>query len=541
MSNSERRRASARRRAWGRGPAILRFEPLEGRLLLTAGPAPDLVATALHAPSNMDWGESFHLTGTIQNQGNGTATASFRVDVYASTDPTASADDQYLGSVDLPTGLTAGASTNFDKEFQLPASALAGLKSPSFYLTLRVDSQNTVAESNEGNNVGFGVGSNATVVNITPRQTAALEATGFAVTPASATWGSLVTATVAVRNSGAGDAPATRARIVLTPYGEAPGGSNDVTIGSVDVPAVAALQDVVASKAISLPANPPTLLAASTQFTASVVLDADHQTTLATTTANKGLGIDGATLQIANGPAALTADQQSDLVVSSIQGPGQPLRWGQAFNVATTVQNTGKADLGPFTVRYFFVDDNAPNSPPLALADASLPGLKSGFAQDLVQTVRFPGKLPDRLTAGGVVSGHIVVWADPENAVNEASESNNSLQTAPLALNLIGTDGSTTPIPATGPVVVPTPIAPISPGPAQPAGTVPKIPSQPAETAQTARQALLIRRQQARLNQRTKIQQAREARLKTPIFPRVPKINHTLKVFGGGTARARQG
>jgi hypothetical protein len=541
MSNSERRRAAARRRAWGRGPAILRFEPLEGRLLLTAGPAPDLVATALHAPSNLDWGDSFHLTGTIANQGQGTATASFQVAVYASTDPTASADDQYLGSVDLPTGLTAGASTNFDRDLQLPAAALAGLKTPSFYLTLRVDPQNTVAESNEGNNLGFGVGSNATVVNVTPRQTAALEATGFAVTPSSATWGSLITATVKVRNSGAGDAPATRARIVLTPSGEAPGGANDVTIGSVDVPAVASLQDVMASQAITLPANPPTPLAAGNQFTVSVVLDADHQITLATTPASRGFGTDGATLQIANGPPALTTAQQSDLVVSSIQGPGQPLRWGQAFNVATTVQNTGKADVGPFTVRYFFVDDNAPNAPPLALADAALPGLKAGFAQDLVQTVRFPGKLPDRLTAGGVVSGPIVVWADPDNAVDESSETNNFLQTAPLTLNLIGTDGSTTPIAATGPVVVPTPIVPVSPGPAQPAGTIPEKPAQPAEDAHTSRKDFLIRRQQARLNQRARLQEARDARLKTPIFPKVPKVNHALKVFGGGQARARQG
>lgn len=540
MSNSERRRTTARRRAWGRGPAILRFEPLEGRLLLTAGPAPDLVAAALHAPGNMDWGDSFHLTGTIKNQGDAIATAGFRVDVFASTDPTASADDQYLGSVDLPPGLTAGASTTFDKELQLPASAFAGLKSPSFYLTLRVDSQGAVAESNEANNVGFGVGANATVINITPRQTAALVATGFAVDPGSTTWGSLVTATVGLHNSGAGDAPATRARIVLTPYGEAPGGSNDVTIGSVDVPAVASLQDVVASKAITLPASPPTPLASGSQFIVSVVLDADHQTTLATTPAHLGFDIDGAILQIANGPAALTADQKPDLIVSSIQGPGQPLRWGQAFNVATTVQNTGKADVGSFKVRYLFVDDNAPNTPPLALADADLPGLKSGFAQDLVQTVRFPGKLPDRLTAGGV-SGHVVVWADPENDVDESSETNNVLETAPLILNLIGTDGSTIPIAATGPVVVPKPIAPVSPGPAQPAGATPEQPAQSNESARMSRQVLLIRRQQARLNQRAKIREVREAQRRTLMFPKTTKPNHALKVFGGGSAKARQG
>src|SRR5215213_8403423 len=46
MSNDDRR-ARARRRAWGRGPTILRFEPLEGRQLLSiSDPIADIASAA---------------------------------------------------------------------------------------------------------------------------------------------------------------------------------------------------------------------------------------------------------------------------------------------------------------------------------------------------------------------------------------------------------------------------------------------------------------------------------------------------------------
>ena len=77
MSSNERR-AAARRRAWGRGPIILRFEPLEGRQLLATsvvGPSPDLLATSFNTVHTADWGDLIHATGTIANQGTATTIA----------------------------------------------------------------------------------------------------------------------------------------------------------------------------------------------------------------------------------------------------------------------------------------------------------------------------------------------------------------------------------------------------------------------------------------------------------------------------------
>ena len=89
MSSNDRR-AAARRRAWGRGPIILRFEPLEGRQLLAprrSGRAPDLLATSFNTVHAADWGDLIHATGTIANQGTATTVAPVAVDIYASTTP----------------------------------------------------------------------------------------------------------------------------------------------------------------------------------------------------------------------------------------------------------------------------------------------------------------------------------------------------------------------------------------------------------------------------------------------------------------------
>ena len=74
----QQRRAAGRRRAWGRGPIILRFERLESRQLLTTPPQPlpDLVGADFATSHSLNWGDSFEAIGTILNQGGATTTRS---------------------------------------------------------------------------------------------------------------------------------------------------------------------------------------------------------------------------------------------------------------------------------------------------------------------------------------------------------------------------------------------------------------------------------------------------------------------------------
>jgi len=105
------RRAVARRRAWGRGPMILRFEPLEGRQLLTTTtvkPVADLIATQFTTVHSASWGQQIAASGTIANRGNGTTSAASEVDIYGSTSPilnTPGSVSQLLGVVAVPAGL----------------------------------------------------------------------------------------------------------------------------------------------------------------------------------------------------------------------------------------------------------------------------------------------------------------------------------------------------------------------------------------------------------------------------------------------------
>ena len=125
--SSHDRRAAARRRAWGRGPIILRFEPLEGRQLLTAAqPMADLVGSAFDTLHNLDWGDSFHAVGQIRNQGDAPVTVPFKVEVIASTKPVISPGAVPLGEVTIPAGLQPGQSVPFDQVFTLPQTPIPG-------------------------------------------------------------------------------------------------------------------------------------------------------------------------------------------------------------------------------------------------------------------------------------------------------------------------------------------------------------------------------------------------------------------------------
>ena len=64
---SRDRRAAGRRRAWGRGPVILRFEPLEGRALLSG--LPDLVSASFTTSTHSaDWGSTLQAEGILRER-----------------------------------------------------------------------------------------------------------------------------------------------------------------------------------------------------------------------------------------------------------------------------------------------------------------------------------------------------------------------------------------------------------------------------------------------------------------------------------------
>ena len=75
--SSHNRRAAGIRRAWGRGPIILKLRCLERRELLAASATasanstlPDLVNSSLTtAAAVADWGQTLEVDGRVKNQG----------------------------------------------------------------------------------------------------------------------------------------------------------------------------------------------------------------------------------------------------------------------------------------------------------------------------------------------------------------------------------------------------------------------------------------------------------------------------------------
>ena len=470
--SSHDRRAAARCRAWGRGPIILRFEPLEGRQLMTeAQPMADLVSSAFDTLHNLDWGDSFHAVGQIRNQGDAPVTVPFKVEVVASTKPVIGPGAVPLGEVTIPAGLQPGQSVPYDQVFALPQTPIPGYSgsgSGTIYIETWIDPEGIVPDSNPNNLYGLGQGYDTSVVTITPHQPSQLIGTSLGVYPDQTTWGQSISVTAQITNNAQGDAPATRARLVLTPAGATPGGPSDLTIGYLQVPAIPAWQTVNVSQPITLPPGPPPMLAGATQFTLSMIEDADYVTNaLYPHQATQGLGHDMVNLAIGPGANAdLPQGPTPDLAVGDVQAPSVPISWGQDIQVQADVQNLGQADAGQFQVQFVLTGASGSLDHAIYLGDATVPGLQKGMQQMIVQTIHIPGQLPSGLTLDSLGVGRIAAIVDPDHVVGETNLTNNVAGSNPVTLRVLGTDGTSTVPTAPAPAIIPMTQGTLTPRPA---------------------------------------------------------------------------
>ncbi len=446
--SSHDRRAAGRCRAWGRGPIILKFESLEGRELLSAAglALPDLVASSFTTTTNADWNSPITAKGVITNQGRGTVTTPFNVAIYASHNVKTGPFSVLLGEVTIPAGLAPGQSAPFSTTVKLPASPLPGM-SPNgvVHINLKVDPERVVAESNIRNQSGLGPGYDEAAVQITPPQPANLVSKSIGVISTNPVWGGSITVTAQIGDQGYGDAPASRARVVLTPAGVAQGGPSDVTIGSISVPPIPAWSMVNVEKTINLPVTPPLLLNGLSQFTLSVVPDADYlSNAIYPHFAVGGAGVDQAsvTITVPAGTTPPVLGNLPDLAAGAVTTSSKDLAWGRRFQVSAGIENLGSADPGPFRVRFVLVGASGDTTHGIFLGDAIVPSLSPGAADMLTQAFTLPIRLPAGVTLSSVGTGRIAVIVDPENVLNESFKNNNEATSGPVTLRLLGTDGT---------------------------------------------------------------------------------------------------
>ena len=236
--------------------------------------------------------------------------------------------------------------------------------------------------------------------------------------------------------------------MVLTPVGIAQGSGSDVTIGSINVPAIAAWQTANVEANLALPAIPPLLLSGSTQYTLTILPDAGFLTNpVSPHLAVGGIGVDQTVVNInlpVNADGTVTPPDYGalpDLAAGTVSVNKSELNWGKSFQVQTSVQNMGQADPGPFQVRFLLVGPSGNTTRSIFLGDATVPSLAPGYSQPIDQTLTLPSRLPDGVVLDSIGMGKIVVVADPENVLNETFKNNNVASSAPIRLRLLGSDG----------------------------------------------------------------------------------------------------
>ena len=419
------------------------------------GASPDVLATQFNTVHAAYWGDLFHATGTVANQGTATTTLPIPVEIFASTAPilgTAGASTVLLGIASVPAGLQPGGSYQFDQIVGLPPSTTA-LVPPGqpLFITLWVDPNNVQPDPNPADKAGRGLGVDTSILTVTPHQPANLVGTGLNIYPTRTavanvlSWGDSFNITEQIQNNGEGDAPPTRARVVLTPQGATPGGYSDVTIGNITVPAIPAFQSANVVQSVSLPTIEPATLNGASQFTISVVQDADFLTQpIYPKIADQGYGLDQGTIGILPGPATATPNNLPDLAPASVVVSQDSLNWGQTFTVGTVVQNVGLGDAGKFVVRFIATGVSGDLSKGIFLGDVTVDGLAANAAANVLTNVRLPAKLPYGMTVASPAYARIYAVVDPEDVLNQSSRTNNMAASAPVLLSVVGVDGTTT-------------------------------------------------------------------------------------------------
>jgi CARDB len=478
--SSHDRRAAGRRRAWGRGPIILKIESLERRALMAGTPLPDLVNASFTTPNNVaDWGDSVEVEGQVKNQGDATTTSSFEVAFYASP---VRGIDKYsvpLGSVMIPAGLAAGTYVPYSTSVQIPTTPIPDVSSTGgyVYITAVVNATRTVTESNYRNDEDLGPPYDTTPVLIEAPKPADLQGTTLAVSPTTATWGSTISVTAQITNEGAGASPQTVALLSLTPQGLNYNGTTTVGIGTITVPPLQPYQTINLVQNITLPSLEPTQITNYSNFALSMVQDTTYVTdALFPHEPTQGVGLDqtAITIDYDSSSPIPTPGPLPDLAMSSVLVSKSTVNWGSSVQVSTDVQNVGAGAAGPFDVTFLLTGQAGNVNNSIYLGSMTVNGLASDASQELSDTLTLPNRLPSGVSLNSVGYGRILVIADPNNMINESLRSNGDALSGPFILRL---PGNATTVPTT-----------------QAAGAVPSVQTIAQQTQAAAKAAAGARR-----------------------------------------------
>ena len=342
---------------------------------------PDLLVSALAAPSAATAGSAISVSETTKNQGGPAAASTTRY--YLSTNSTYEAGDTPIGFRSV-SGLASGASSPATVLLTIPAGTATG----TWYVLARADADGQVNESNEANNV------KAASIHIGPPD---LVVSAFSA-PAAGGAGLAITVTDTTRNqSGTGPAVASATRFYLS--SDSTLDPSDVSLGFRNVPVLQPGQSSAAST--SLPIPPGT--GPGTYF---VIAKTDADGLIAETNEANNTRTDTITI----GP---------DLAVSALTAPATGGA-GLPITVTDTTRNQGSGSTFIASTTSFYLSSNST----YGVGDVFLGSRAVGIlAPNITSSAPTTFTIPAATVPG---SYYIVARADDGGAVPESDENNNT-------------------------------------------------------------------------------------------------------------------
>ena len=361
---------------------------------------PDLTGTIDVTPEPLRWGDAFSVSVSVQNEGARSAGAS-TAKIHLSADATITTGDHELDAWDVGS-IAAGGSRVYTRTYSLPATPPAGFTATDdVYVIVVIDDGDVVVESHEGNNTAYDP------VHVDPPLP---DLTGtIDVTPEPLRWGDAFSASVTVRNEGAGSTGASTAKIYL---------SADVTITTGDheldawpVESITTGGSRAYTRTCSLPGAPPTGLTASDEVYIGVLVDA----TGALEESNEGNNTTSDQVHV---------DPPRPDLTGTIDVTPEPLRWGDTYTASGSVLNGGLESAGASRAKIYLSADATITTGDHELDAWDVGSITAGGSITYTRTLSLPPSLPAGFTATDEV--YFWVLVDATGALEESNEGNNT-------------------------------------------------------------------------------------------------------------------
>jgi uncharacterized protein YkwD len=400
-----------------------------GQLVVAEPPEPDLVVTAVSAPSSATPGSSVMVSMSVKNEGESIALYSY-TSLYLSADPTVDSGDTYLGRVYTST-LSGGSARTVSSMVTIPSGTGTGI----YYLCAVADGTGRISEEDEQNNTGLtsiivqGSSQTTPLPTMTPVPTTPLPGglvkpdlvvTGVSA-PASASPGSRVTVSATVKN--AGDTSASYSYTSFYLSADQSVDSGDTYLGRVYTSSLSA----GSARTVSCTAAIPSGTGGSTYYLCAV---ADGTGRIAEKDEQNNTGSDSIAVQGSSPITPLptltpvpttpqpTLSPQPDLVVTGVNAPPSASS-GDRITITSTVKNTGAVSAS-YSYTYFYLSRDANiDSSDAYLGRVYMSSLSPGASK----TVSYSVTVPAGTSAG---SYYLVVFADGTARVGESLEDNNA-------------------------------------------------------------------------------------------------------------------